>query len=111
METNTVLQLKGVDFENEVLNSTIPTVVDFYADWCGPCRMVSPIIESLSKEYLGRVKFAKMDTDENQNIAAKYDIMSIPTVMIFKDGEVKDVIIGAAPSSSYKQRIDKILKN
>ncbi len=111
METKTVLQLKGAEFEREVLKSGIPTVVDFYADWCGPCRMVSPVIESLSKEYQGKVKFAKVDTDANQEIAMKYDIMSIPTVMIFKDGEVKDVIIGAAPASSYKQRIDKVLGN
>ena len=111
METTTVLQLEGAEFDKEVLKSSIPTVVDFYADWCGPCRMVSPVIESLSKEYLGKVKFVKVDTDANQEIAVRYNIMSIPTVMIFKNGEVKDVIIGAAPASSYKQRIDKALRN
>jgi thioredoxin 1 len=73
--------------------------------------MVSPVIESLSKEYDGKVKFAKVDTDANQDIALKYNIMSIPTVMIFKNGEVKDVIIGAAPASSYRQRIEKVLRN
>ncbi|MBI3022686.1 MAG: thioredoxin, partial [Thaumarchaeota archaeon] len=99
------------EFDKEVLKSSIPTVVDFYADWCGPCRMVSPVIESLSKEYVGTVKFVKVDTDANQEIALRYNIMSIPTVMIFKDGEVKDVIIGAAPASGYKQRIDKVLRN
>lgn len=111
METKTVLQLEGAEFDKEVLKSSIPTVVDFYADWCGPCRMVSPVIESLSKEYERKVKFVKVDTDANQEIALRYNIMSIPTVMIFKDGEVKDVIIGAAPASSYKQRIEKVLQN
>lgn len=111
METKTVLQLKGTEFDKEVLKSTIPTVVDFYADWCGPCRMVSPVIESLSKEYVGKVKFAKVDTDANQEIAFRYNIMSIPTVMIFKNGEVMDMIIGAAPAPGYKQRIDKVLRN
>lgn len=111
METKTVLQLEGAEFDKEVLKSSIPTVVDFYADWCGPCRMVSPVIESLSKEYERKVKFVKVDTDANQEIALRYNIMSIPTVMIFKDGEVKDVIIGAAPASNYKQRIEKVLRN
>ncbi len=106
---NGIRHLNHGDFEREVLKSSTPTVVDFYADWCGPCKMVSPIIESLSNEYSGKVKFAKVDTDLNQILAARYDIMSIPTVMIFKDGKVVDKVIGAVPAQVYRKRIDAAL--
>jgi thioredoxin 1 len=105
MSNNGVRHLKQEDFEHAVLKSQTPTVVDFYADWCGPCRMVSPIIESLSNEYDGRVNFAKVNTDDNQFLAARYGIMSIPTVLIFKNGKVVDTIVGAAPAQAYRQRI------
>ncbi len=111
METNRVLHLGGREFDKEVLQSAIPAVVDFYADWCGPCRMVSPIVESLAREYGGKVKFVKIDTDKNQGLAERYDIMSIPTVMIFKNGKLRDKIIGASPASLYKQKIDSVLEN
>ncbi|MDG6963379.1 MAG: thioredoxin [Nitrososphaerota archaeon] len=107
---NGVQHLKQADFERAVLKSSTPTVVDFYADWCGPCRMVSPVIESLSKEYSGRVNFVKVDTDANQALATRYQIMSIPTVMIFRDGKVVDKVIGAVPAQVYKQRIDAALE-
>lgn len=106
---NGIQQLKQEDFERQVLKSEIPTVVDFYADWCGPCRAVSPIIESLSTEYAGRVTFAKVNTDDNQGLAARYGILSIPTVMIFKQGNVVDQIVGAAPVQAYRQRIEAAL--
>ena len=109
MESKTVVQMNGKDFEKEILSSEIPVVVDFYADWCGPCRMVSPVIESLSREYGGRVKFAKINTDENQDLVMKFGIMSIPTVMIFRGGELKARIVGAGPASLYKQKIDSNL--
>ncbi len=111
MENKTVLHLGGKEFDKEVLQSAIPAVVDFYADWCGPCRMVSPIVESLSREYAGKVKFVKIDTDRNRGLAERYDIMSIPNVMIFKNGEIRDKIIGASPASLYKQKIDSVLEN
>jgi thioredoxin 1 len=110
METKTLPALKSVDFEKEVLKASTPAVVDFYADWCGPCRMVSPIIEQLSKEYAGKVKFAKVNTDENPDIAMKYGIMSIPTIIVFKNGQVASTVIGAGPASMYKQKIDAVLK-
>ncbi|OLD77121.1 MAG: thioredoxin [Ignavibacteria bacterium 13_1_40CM_2_61_4] len=109
METKTVVQLNEKDFEKEILKSELPALVDFYADWCGPCRMVSPVLESLSKEYDGKVKFVKINTDENQELAMKLGIMSIPTVMIFRGGEMKARIVGAGPASLYKQKINSVL--
>ena len=100
------MHLKEKDFEREVLKSEVPTVVDFYADWCGPCRMVSPIIESLSREYAGRVKFVKVDTDDNQALATRYQVMSIPTVMIFDSGRIVDTIVGAAPADVYRRKVN-----
>lgn len=97
-------------FETEVVRSDLPVVVDFYADWCGPCRMVSPVIEQLSDEYRGRVKFVKINTDDNQDLAMKFDIMSIPTVMLFSNGQVRSRVVGAAPPATYKQKIDAVLK-
>jgi len=110
LETKTLPHLKSAEFEKEVLKAQTPAVVDFYADWCGPCRMVSPIIEQLSKEYQGKVKFVKLNTDENPDIAMKYGIMSIPTIMVFKNGQVASTVIGAGPASMYKQKIDAVLK-
>ena len=107
---NGVQHVNTADFERAVLKSQSPTVVDFYADWCGPCRMVSPVIESLSQEYTGRVNFAKVDTDANQSLAMRYNIMSIPTVMIFKGGRFVDKIIGAMPAQAYRQKIDSVLE-
>ena len=109
MESKTVQQLNEGDFDKEVLKSNTPALVDFYADWCGPCRMVSPILESLSREYEGKVKFVKINTDDNQELAMKLGIMSIPTVMIFKGGEMKARIVGAGPPTLYKQKIDAAL--
>ena len=109
MESKTVLHIQGTDFEKEVLQSEVPAVVDFYADWCGPCRMVSPIIEALSKEYAGRAKFVKINTDESPDLAGRFNIMSIPTIMIFKNGQVSSTTIGAGPSAIYKQRIEAAL--
>ena len=100
------MHLKEGDIEREVLNSAVPTVVDFYADWCGPCRAVSPIMESLSRDYAGRVKFVKIDTDDNQALATRYEVMSIPTVIIFNSGLIADTIVGAAPADVYRRKIN-----
>ncbi|HEX4920218.1 MAG TPA: thioredoxin, partial [Candidatus Bathyarchaeia archaeon] len=96
-------------FDSEVLKSEIPVLVDFYADWCGPCKMVEPTMEALSKEYSGKVKFVKVNVDNSQAISMRYDIMSIPTTIIFERGEVKDSLIGAFPAAAYRQRIDHAL--
>ena len=107
---NGVQHVNTADFERAVLKSQSPTVVDFYADWCGPCRMVSPVIESLSQQYAGKVNFAKVDTDANQSLAMRYNILSIPTVMIFKGERMVDKIIGAMPAQAYRQKIDSVLE-
>jgi len=104
-----VIPVNESDFDSTVLRSEVPVFVDFYADWCGPCRMIAPTIESLSEEYAGKVKFVKINVDNNQELAMKYDIMSIPTSMLFENGTVKDSLIGAYPASAYKQRIDHAL--
>jgi thioredoxin 1 len=97
------------DFDSAVLQSDVPVFVDFYADWCGPCNMIAPTIEALSEEYEGKVKFVKINVDNNQGLAMKYDIMSIPTGMLFENGTVKDTLIGAYPAAAYRQRIDNTL--
>ena len=96
-------------FDSEVIESKTPVVVDIWATWCGPCRMYSPIIDEVSKDYDGKVKFVKVDADENQNIAQKYNIMSIPTTLLIKDGKVKAMQVGAVPRETLKKWIDKNL--
>ena len=96
-------------FEQEVLNSVNPVFVDFWAEWCGPCRAVSPIVEELSKEYGDKVNFVKLNVDENNEIAQKYNVFSIPTLAIFKGGEVISQKVGAATKESFKTMIDSSL--
>lgn len=109
MQSQSLLHIDEKDFEREVLESDVPTVADFYADWCGPCRIVGPTIEALSREYDGKVKFVKVNVDDNQPLAMKYDIGSIPTVMIFKNGEVIERVVGARPAQFYRQKINLLL--
>ena len=101
-----IKQINETDFESEVLKSIVPVLVDFYADWCGPCKMVAPTMEKLSEEYDGKVKFVKINVDDNQELSSKYDIMSIPTAMLFKNGNVEDSIVGAYPAAAYRQRLE-----
>ena len=97
------------NFEDEVVNADTPTLVDFWAPWCGPCRMVAPIVEELANEYEGRVKFVKLNTDENPAVSMRYGIRSIPTLLVFKDGEVKGQIVGFRPKNDLKIRLESVL--
>ncbi|MBL7021980.1 thioredoxin [Patescibacteria group bacterium] len=96
------------NFEAEVLKSDTPVLVDFYAEWCGPCKMMSPVIDELSKEYEGKVKIVKLNVDENQETAGKYQVMSIPTLFIFKGGEIVEQMVGFQDKNALKDRIDNI---
>jgi len=106
-----LLAITDTNFENEVIKSELPVLIDFWAVWCGPCKMVSPIVEELSREYEGKLKVAKCDVDSNQNIAIKYGIRSIPTLLIFKDGEVVEQIVGAVPKHHIIAKIADVLVN
>lgn len=97
------------NFDAEALKSDVPVIVDFWAAWCGPCRMIAPIIEELSTEYEGKVKVGKLDVDDNQQTAIKYGVRSIPTVLFFKGGELKDTIIGAVPKTMFMDKLQKLL--
>ena len=96
-------------WEIDVMNSKVPVFVDFWAEWCGPCRMVSPVVEELSNDYDGKVKFVKVNVDEANELASKYNIFSIPTLAIFKNGKLVNQQVGAASKDSYKNMIEKTL--
>ena len=107
--TNKPVAISDANFEQEVINSDTPVLVDFWAEWCGPCRALTPVIESLSDEYSGRAKIAKVDVDSNQQTAMKFGIRSIPTVMLFNKGEVVDSFIGVRPKTDYAASIDRLI--
>jgi thioredoxin 1 len=96
-------------FEQDVLKSDVPVLVDFWAPWCGPCRMVAPIVDEIAKDFEGKLKVVKLNTDENPNIASQYGIRSIPTLMIFKDGEKVDTVVGAVPKTTLSSTISKFI--
>jgi thioredoxin 1 len=104
-----VTELNGTNFDSEVLKSDMPVVVDFWAEWCGPCRMISPLVEKLAEQYKGKIKFGKLNVDENREIAAKYQVMSIPLLLLFKDGKQVDSSLGAVPESTLKPKVEALL--
>ncbi len=107
--SDNVTNVSNDNFEQEVLKSENLVMVDFWATWCGPCKIVAPVVEELAKEYEGKASFAKINTDENQDLATKYNIRGIPTLMFFKDGEVKDQIVGAVPKAQLKSKLDSLI--
>jgi len=96
-------------WDQEVLKSSTLVLVDFWAVWCGPCRMVAPIVDEISKEYAGKLKVLKLNTDENPDVAGRYKIMGIPTLMFFKNGERVDQVVGAVPKAQLKTKVDTLL--
>ena len=104
-----VREITDANFETDVIKGDLPTLVDFWAPWCGPCRMVAPIVGELSEEYAGKVNFVKMNTDENPQVPTKFGIRSIPSLLIFKNGELKDTVVGYRPKNDIKKRIEEAL--
>ena len=103
------VELTDDNFEAEVLNADKPVLVDFWAAWCGPCRVVSPIVEEMSKDYDGKLKVGKLNVDDNNKVASRYGIMSIPSLLFFRAGQVVDQIVGAVPKKLLIDKADKIL--
>lgn len=101
-----VYKFSDENFEQEVLNSDMPVLVDFYADWCGPCKMLAPVIEEIATEYEGQVKIGKLNVDEEQNTSKKYKVMSIPTLIFFKDGEEVDKLVGMISKDQLVEKLE-----
>ena len=104
-----LMELSDETFETEIINSDLPAMVDFWAEWCGPCKMVAPVVEELANEYQGKIKFAKMDVDQNRETPAKYGIRNIPTLLLFKGGELAQTIVGAQPKGNIESELKKLL--
>ncbi len=109
MASNDVVILQDATFDKEVLKSDVPVLVDFWAVWCGPCKAIAPHVEELATQYKGKVKVAKMDVDEHQQVPQQYGIRSIPTLLVFKGGRVVDTIVGAVPKAKLEESFRKAL--
>jgi thioredoxin 1 len=110
MAGENVIELTDDNFEREVLKSDVPVLVDFWAEWCMPCKMLTPTIEKLAKDYQGKVKVGKVDTDSNRDTAIKYSISNIPTVILFKNGEMNQRFVGLRPEKDFKAALDEVQK-
>ena len=104
-----VTDLTDKEFEQEVINSDLPVLLDLWAPWCGPCRMIAPVVEKLSAQYNGKLKFFRLNIDENPQTPARYRVMSIPTLIFFKGGAAVDTVVGAVPEKSITPKIDALL--
>ena len=105
-----IKEINDKNFQNEVYGSDMIVVVDFWAPWCGPCKMLTPVMEQLEKEYGNKVKFVKVDVDKNHNISSKYNISSMPTIMVFKKDKVEEKLVGFLPKKSLENKIKKYVK-
>lgn len=103
------MKFTSENFDTEVLNSDKPVLVDFFATWCGPCKMMAPVVESLAKEYDGKVKVGKLDVDENEDIAARYGVMTIPTIILFKNGQILNKTVGVQSKNILVRELDAAL--
>jgi thioredoxin 1 len=108
MLASNIVTLTETNFEQEVLNSPTPVLVDFWAEWCGPCKQIAPLLDELASEYEGKVKVGKVNIDDHQSIATQYGIRAIPTLLIFKDGEVAEQVVGARSKRDLKANLDKV---
>lgn len=106
-----VIEVNDDSFEDEVLKCNLPVIVDFWAPWCGPCRMIAPIAEKLAKEYDGRIKLCKLNVDDNPRTASRYQVMSIPQILFFRDGDIVDESTGAVPESVLRSKAASVLQN
>lgn len=107
-ESETLLHVTDADFDQQILKSEVPALVDFWAAWCGPCRTVGPVVEELAGEYKDKIKIAKLNVDDNKQTPSKYGVKGIPTLMLFKNGQVIDQIVGAVPKNRIKDMLDKV---
>ena len=109
MAEEAAVKITDEDFDQEVIQSTIPVLVDFWAAWCGPCKMIAPVLEELAKEYSGRIKIVKMNVDENMETPNNFSVRSIPTLILYKDGSERDRMVGVVPKSTLEEMIKKAL--
>ena len=109
MAGGNILKFSDQNFEQEVLKSDKPVLVDFWAEWCAPCRMIAPAVEAVAGEYAGRAKVGKLNVDENQSVTSRYNIRSIPTLLVFKNGEIKEQLVGTTSKDNLAKLLDKNL--